>query len=161
MPHQSYPTLRLTDREVIERFQHVMAALGMSGEGVTISARIEGLPDQQADLLTLESHAYFKSVLGREGSFFARLRITFSPQKHGAWVEVIRQAEGGDQVNFNYEEQFGPDRTVGLIAELHKQFPTLERFAVEKFLGKEGAHFYRHRESTLVRLEQLAEKLIN
>jgi hypothetical protein len=90
-----------------------------------------------------------------------RLQVTTTPKKN-TQVEVIREAGSSlDKIRVNMPDDLEPPAAAKILTAVKRHLPGHEAGAsVEKILGSELREFYARREASLLRLEELAQKLI-
>lgn len=100
-----------------------------------------------------------QTILSVESTILCKITATF-PHLDNSSITIERQ-DGSDLATINFNDQTPPVQIVPLIAAAQKHLRTYERTEnIDKLLGDELAEFYRRREQGLLRLEELADKLI-
>ncbi|WP_447599974.1 hypothetical protein [Nitrospira sp. Nam80] len=73
---------------------------------------------------------------------------------------TIQRQEPFDQVSIHFQDD-EPAKYASFIAAVYTELQAIDsKESIERILGSEVAEFYRQREETLVRLENLSQKLI-
>lgn len=73
---------------------------------------------------------------------------------------TVKRNDAFDQVEINYQDD-KPAKYISLISSVQKSLKAIDKIeSIERVLGGEVAEFYRKREESLFRLEELSQKLI-
>jgi hypothetical protein len=159
MAENSWETFRQTDADVITAFtaisregkweqtQFRLAISIAHGHGPDINVPLEEVPQQHQIL----------ALLAVGGS--VAHRITLGCGRSTLYVHRPPNATT-DKVGINFPDNLDPAQLISILAAVHSHFPTYARVqSIDRLLGDELAAFYRARESGLLRLETLNQKL--
>ncbi len=154
----AFRTFRLSDRELLAAFDQVR---NECEPGQDLRLRLEfgeRIQPIEVALSDIGKHELVQRVLASEASLF--FQVTMNPSRSKGAVQV-RRGDTSDNVRVTFPDNVEGAVTVPLLAACRRYFKAYERTeSLDRLLGDELAEFYRKREQTIVRLEELTESLV-
>jgi len=161
MANKAWITSRRSDADVVSAFEAIAAAIGC---GDTWTLHIVVLPGQPVLVNGAWSSVKSSTPLAQLLNVNEPLAHQFNagfPNVPGATLQLIRQPDTNDTVTLNVADGQSPEQFIPFFGITFAKFPTLfNAIAIEKLLGAELANFYRARETAVLRLEGISQKLI-
>jgi hypothetical protein len=161
MANKNWTTGRRRDADVIAALERIASAVG-SGE--TWSLNIHVLQGQPVLINgawgTVKDSQQLTDLLSVNEPLAWQFNATY-PSVPGANLQIVRQPETLDTVTLNIADGLSAQQYIPFLTSTATEFPSFyNTIAIEKVLGKEIAEFYRARESAVLRLEGVTQKLI-
>jgi hypothetical protein len=161
MASREYQTITRPDAEVVAAFKKIDAELTAGGQS-RIQIHLASGHNQPFNLTLgeLEGNAQLGEFLKSTQALAVHLQLNLPSVPKGANVSVIRQA-GLDKVTIQFADQLEGATAAKFLGVINKHIPGFEAPAsIQKILGDELQEFYARRDASLMRLEQLSQKLI-
>ncbi len=157
MGERKFRIFKVPDKELSDSLKNIAVECNAS-ENVKLSYYLgQKGPQFQTDFTKIEQP--LQDILSSESTIFCKISATFSNLNNSS--VTIEREDGSDQATINFNDQITPTQSASLVAAAQKHLRTYERTeSLDKLLGDELAEFYRRREQGLLRLEELADKLI-
>lgn len=134
----------------------------LSGASATLYGQIAERHQLQFNvpIATVRKDPTVTALIALNGAFAFNLGVRLDSLN--AHVSIQRlQNQSTDKVRFEFPDGMSADSLLQLLPAVSKEFPSfVQAEVVEKLLGSEIAEFYRAREGALLRLESLAQKMI-
>jgi hypothetical protein len=160
MASTTFQIFKVPDEELIHSFETIASDCG-TPDNINVNFSFGQGHNQPitGNLVNVKENAVFKKIVGSKASIFEQLQVIF-PQLNNASI-VIKRGEGSDTATINYQDKITPDQLAPLLTAAHKHLRVVERTEkLERLLGDELAEFYRRREEALLRLEGIAQSII-
>lgn len=158
MANQTFEAIRLSDEQTFAAFAQIAKAMATDGATVhvTLAERHHGF---EVPLSKITEHAAVKELLLGESASASHLSLSL-PNINGGSVQVVRQPKSV-QVAVQFSDQLDHTTAAKLINQSHRHLSGYDQAeSVRRVLGDEIAEGYARREVALLRLEGLAQKLI-
>lgn len=154
--HKKYVTFRKNDKEVIENFKLILNDL---------SGTISRLEVRIGESQPVNANININTIIDHDKSLYSYFQIDFSYMAMNSYI-IVERKNYFLEIAINITNNANDVNTVNNIANLIKTvqdyFLPLERNeSLDKMLGDELTEFYRKREESLLRLEEIAQNLIN
>jgi hypothetical protein len=161
MASKTWTTARRRDSEVIAALEHIAAAAG-SSENWSLTIHVgQGQPVLvNGAWSTVKTTPDLAALISANEALAFQFSATF-PNVSGASMQVVRAPEPFDTVTWNFQDGVSPSQYIPFLKSVTEQFLSfVNAVAIEKILGRELAEFYRAREASVLRLENVTQKLI-
>ncbi len=155
-----YTTIRTNDLNIAKKIISISETF--SADESKLNATLE---DQGVGNATLPSQQFEISNKLLDNPFFSETisvaNYSVSFKKGGTAFSLhIKRDAGADEVTISFNST-NPSDCVAFTHLVQSHFPTFDQHeAIDKILGTELSEFYRQREQSLMRLEELSQKVI-
>ncbi len=160
LAEHSFRIFKVPDRELVDNLVAIADSFGgKDNVEVEIYPAREHNHPLKLPASDIKTDAVIQKVLPTDYGIIHRFHMTFPAPEHTS-VTVLRE-DWSDLVTLKFKNDVDVSTVARLSIAARSHFTAYERTeATDKLLGDELAEFYRKREQTLLRLEQLSEQLI-
>jgi hypothetical protein len=158
MASTAFQIVKQSDEDIIHSIKIIASECQLPAES-TISILLS--KEQQALNTNLGNiDESLKYLLSLNSSVIYQFNINLSPKLKGASL-TLQRGQGYDNATLHYANDADFNTTSKVLAACNKYLKAFDRKEyIEKLLGEELSEFYRSRETALIKLESLSEKLI-
>lgn len=160
MANREYSTLRRPDAEVLRAFSEIDSALGYNGGAGVSVVIVQGLQSSLSSTVnSLSTTPGFVELMTNGSSYSSQLRF-IAPGKQFQ-IHVHRELNE-DKVSIHIQDNsdaITAARQLSVVSQFLPGFGSTD--TTRKILGSQLQEFYDRREATLLRLEELSQKLID
>lgn len=162
MTTRAYQSLSRPDGMMLSAFKKIDAELNLSGAS-KITVHVADGVSRDLECLVSELDASKEMAVFNGNSAVANwLHQTYPDHPYnGSWVRTHRQPSGFDKVQIEFPNNMDPMVAAKFIAAIQKHIVGFETAAsVQQVFGAELNEFFAKREASLLRLEDLSQRLI-
>ena len=157
---QEFRIFKVPDQELLDSIVKIVQSCGIGNVQIHGNLAKSGGQEISLDSANIENHQDkdIEEIFSAQSTLFYRVRTNFDDVR----LDVLRE-ESSDkaQVTFSDDTVKGSN-TIRIISAIHKHLRTYARTeSTDRLLGDELAEFYRKRESALLKLEDLAQRLFH
>jgi hypothetical protein len=162
MATRNYQTLTRPDSVVVAATKEIDADLGLGGASQLNIVVINGIGNISSTISALDGNADVAAIAKNNTAVAHSFTQTFAPPPfHNSWWTITRTKDGPDSVQIEVSNSVDAVTAAKFIAAVQRHISGTESSAgFGKLLGSELAEFYRKREASVLRLEELTQKLI-
>ncbi len=160
MAETTFQIFKLSDKKLIQAIQTIGEA---SGGFENVQMVCEFAPAHQQNLTgalpALLENEIVIEISSCNSAIFNSIQAKF-PNLGNAVIRIERQS-GSDLAKVKFANDLAPDKVAKTITLAHENLQAYERTeSTDKLLGDELSEFYRKREQGLIKLEEIAQNLI-
>lgn len=159
MASKEYSAATRTDASIINAFKKIDIELGLDGASTVTISVLAGLQATlSSSIKDIDSHSGIATLVSADAANTQFLRQVMP----GKQVDIrVTREYGGDKISVNIADNTDVTAAAKLLILITKNLPGLEvSEVIRKTLGTELHDFYSRREQSLLRLEDLSQKLI-
>lgn len=158
MPQRELNIFKVSDEQLLETLKKITLEYGEKVIGFTFKlAEEHNLTFTDENLENLIENENFKNILDFKETLFLNASVSFIDRTA---VHIIRD-KNYDKANIAFNANLPPNKLAKLFFVAYKNLKSYEiKESLDSLLSKELSEFYRKREESLLRLEQLSQKII-
>jgi len=156
MASTEFVALKVSDANVLKALEELRQYVQPGDAGRFVVTIARGVPHIQGTYSEVLDHPALKELLSTEGRTLHEVVANIGPSN----VHVKRD-QPIDKVVLNYPDNFDPTQAARFLGGARRLLRPYDQAAnIEQILGSEMAEFYRRRDESLIRLQELTQSLI-
>jgi len=158
---KTYETFRLPDKKLLEALAAITKAIAAKTSKLTVRLDEQHRQAINCPLEEVEGNAEIQQIIKLNASLMGDVSLAIGAPPYNGCSIMVRRSGVTDSVTINLRNDLPVPPACQLVASIQDQLKPYERDeSFDKLLGDELAEFYRKREEGLVRLEALAQRIV-
>ncbi|MFA6174698.1 MAG: hypothetical protein WC701_13600 [Kiritimatiellales bacterium] len=158
---RNYETFRLSDKHLLDALTAI--ASGLAATNAEIAIRFDEQHGQliRGALAGIGDNADIQQILRSNASLMGLVTLSINNTPYNGCTLRVKRSGSTDSVTIDLRNDLPISHALKFAALVQEQLKPFERDeSFDKLLGNELAEFYRKREQGLVKLEELAQRIV-